>query len=131
MFLHSFKYSFKDFIRNRIILFWIILFPVLLGTLFKFAFGGIYDANTRFKEIPAAVVSENEKSALKTALDEIEKSDNPLFKVTYTDKETALKMLENGEVDGIIYDDILNPTLSVRSEGGITESIIKSFLDRV
>ena len=130
MFLHSFKYSFKDLIRSRIVLFWIILFPVLLGTLFKFAFGGIYDANTKFKEIPTAVVSDNEASALKTALDEIEKSDNPLFKVTYTDKETALKMLENGDIDGIIYDDILNPTLSVRSEGGITESIIKSFLDR-
>lgn len=130
MFLHSFKYSFKDFIRNKIILFWIILFPVLLGTLFKFAFGGIYENNTKFKEIPTAVVSENEKSALKTALDEIEKSDNPLFKVTYTDEETALKMLENGDVDGIIYDDILNPTLSVRSEGGITVSIIKTFLDR-
>ena len=49
MFLHSFKYSFKDLIRSRIVLFWIILFPVLLGTLFKFAFGGIYDANTKFK----------------------------------------------------------------------------------
>lgn len=130
MFLHSFKYSFKDFIRNKIILFWIILFPVLLGTLFKFAFGGIYENNTKFKEIPTAVVSENETSALKTALDEIEKSDSPLFKVTYTDEETALKMLENGEVDGIIYDDILNPSLSVRSEGGITVSIIKTFLDR-
>lgn len=130
MFLHSFKYSFKDFIRNKIILFWIILFPVLLGILFKFAFGGIYENNTKFKEIPTAVISENETSALKTALDEIEKSDNPLFKVTYTDEETALKMLENGDVDGVIYDDILNPTLSVRSESGITSSIIKTFLDR-
>lgn len=130
MFLHSFKYSFKDFIRNKIILFWIILFPVLLGILFKFAFGGIYENNTKFKEIPTAVISENETSALKTALDEIEKSENPLFKVTYTDEEAALKMLENGDVDGVIYDDILNPTLSVRSESGITSSIIKTFLDR-
>lgn len=130
MFLHSFKYSFKDFIRNKIILFWIILFPVLLGILFKFAFGSIYENNTKFKEIPTAVVSENEKSTLKTALDEIEKSDSPLFKVTYTDEETALKMLEKGEVEGVIYDDILNPTMSVRSEGGITVSIIKTFLDR-
>lgn len=131
MFLHSFKYSFKDFIRNKIILFWIVLFPMLLGVMFNFAFSGIYDSSTKFSEIPAAVVSDNSFSILKSLLDEMDKSeDTRLFKITYTDEETALKMLENGEVDGIIYDDIFEPKLSVRGESEITVSIIKTFLDR-
>ncbi len=130
MFLHSFKYSFKDFIRNKIILFWIVLFPMLLGVMFNFAFGGIYDSTTKFSEIPAAVVSNGSFSILKNLLDEMDKSDTKLFKITYTDEETALSMLENGEVDGVIYDDFLEPKLSIRGESGITVSIIKTFLDR-
>ncbi|MGN0578466.1 MAG: ABC transporter permease [Ruminiclostridium sp.] len=130
MFLHSFKYSFMDFIRNRIILFWIVLFPMLLGVMFNFAFGGIYDSTTKFSEIPAAVVTNGNFSILKNLLDEMDKSDTKLFKITYTDEETALSMLENGEVDGVIYDDFLEPKLSVRGESGITVSIIKTFLDR-
>lgn len=130
MFFHSFKYSFKDFVRNRIILFWIVLFPMILGVMFNFAFGGIYDTTTKFSEIPAAVVSDNSFSILKNVLDEMDKSDTKLFKITYTDEETALEMLENGEVDGVIYDDFLEPKLSVRGESGITVSIIKTFLDR-
>ena len=131
MFLHSFKYSFKDFIRNRILLFWIIMFPMILGVMFNFAFSGIYDSSTKFSEIPAAVVSEGDFSILKSLLKEMDKNeDTRLFKIAYTDEETALKMLEDGEIDGIIYDDIFEPSLSVRGESGITVSIIKSFLDR-
>ena len=130
MFFHSFKYSFKDFVRNRIILFWIVLFPMILGVMFNFAFGGIYDSTTKFSEIPAAVVSDNSFSILKNVLDEMDKSDTKLFKITYTDEETALEMLEKGEVDGVIYDDFLEPKLSVRGESGITVSILKTFLDR-
>lgn len=130
MFFHSFKYSFKDFVRNRIILFWIVLFPMILGVMFNFAFGGIYDTTTKFSEIPAAVVSDNSFSILKNVLDEMDKSDTKLFKITYTDEETALEMLEKGEVDGVIYDDFLEPKLSVRGESGITVSILKTFLDR-
>lgn len=130
MFLHSFKYSFKDFVRNRIILFWIVLFPMILGVMFNFAFGGIYDSTTKFSEIPAAVVTNGNFSILKNVLDEMDKGDTKLFKITYTDEETALSMLENGEVDGVIYDDFLEPKLSVRGESGITVSILKTFLDR-
>lgn len=130
MFFHSFKYSFKDFVRNRIILFWIILFPMILGVMFNFAFGGIYDSTTKFSEIPAAVVTNGNFSILKNVLDEMDKSDTRLFKITYTDEETALEMLEKGEVDGVIYDDFLEPKLSVRGESGITVSILKTFLDR-
>lgn len=130
MFFHSFKYSFKDFVRNRIILFWIVLFPMILGVMFNFAFGGIYDSTTKFSEIPAAVVTNGNFSILKNVLDEMDKSDTRLFKITYTDEETALEMLEKGEVDGVIYDDFLEPKLSVRGESGITVSILKTFLDR-
>ncbi len=130
MFFHSFKYSFKDFVRNRIILFWIILFPMILGVMFNFAFGGIYDSTTKFSEIPAVVVTNGNFSILKNVLDEMDKSDTKLFKITYTDEETALEMLEKGEVDGVIYDDFLEPKLSVRGESGITVSILKTFLDR-
>ena len=50
MFLHSFKNTFKYLLRQRDMLFWALVFPIVLGIFFKLAFGGISD-NWKFKTI--------------------------------------------------------------------------------
>ena len=57
MFFHDFKYSFLLLIRNKVELFWLLAFPIILGTFFYFAFGNLYDTTERFSEIPVAVSS--------------------------------------------------------------------------
>ena len=37
MFGHNFKYTFKVLMRNRILLFWTFVFPLVLGTMIKLA----------------------------------------------------------------------------------------------
>ena len=58
MFLHNFKYSLKILIRNKALLFWTFLFPLVLGLFFKMAFSNI-EASETFKAIDIAVVNDD------------------------------------------------------------------------
>ena len=55
--LHLLKYSFLSKIRNFNIVFWPLVFPLVLGTFFYFAFGNINEAD--FQTVPVAVVKED------------------------------------------------------------------------
>ncbi|HOS30851.1 MAG TPA: ABC transporter permease [Treponemataceae bacterium] len=132
MFLHLFLYRLKSFFRTRSIIFWTMLFPILLSTLFKFAFGSSSDILENYKTIPvgAAVVSENAESErflsiLKSA--EFSK-DNPMFSIKAGDLESSKKLLVDGQIDGII---ILDSSFSVLfSKSNINQSIIRQFVNR-
>lgn len=63
-----------------------------------------------------------------TVLDNLESEKEPLFAVTYTDEQTALSLLKEQKVDGILY---AGETLSLSfSENGVEQTIIKSFAEQ-
>lgn len=130
MFLHCFKYSFLDLIRTKVAIFWVICFPMILGTLFNFAFMNIYDSEDKFNTIPVAVVNGCDEGGVKSLIESMEKDGSEFVKASYVSKDEALTLLKNSEVDGIIYDDIAEPELTVRTGGGMSASIIKVFLDQ-
>ena len=77
--LHLLKYSFLSKIRNFNIVFWPLIFPLVLGTFFYFAFGNINEAD--FQTVPVAVVKKaSADTFFMTYLDEVEKSSPDLFK---------------------------------------------------
>ena len=43
MFFHNFKYSLKNAFRQKEFLFWILAFPIILGTFFYVAFNSMYE----------------------------------------------------------------------------------------
>lgn len=49
--LQIFKYNLKQLLHNRSELFWVILFPIILGSLFKAAFSNI-TAVKNFRQFP-------------------------------------------------------------------------------
>jgi predicted Zn-dependent peptidase len=59
MFLHILKYNFISALRVKQLNFWILIFPIILGTLFNIAFSGIMDSE-KFKTIPVAIVEKSE-----------------------------------------------------------------------
>ena len=63
MYFHSFYYSFKTLLRNRPQVFWCFAFPILLATMFHFAFSGL-SSNESFSAIPVAIVTEENTSDL-------------------------------------------------------------------
>lgn len=110
------------------LIFWLMIFPIILGTLFKIAFGGIYEKTHEFSTIPAAIVENKESKTFRSVIKSIEEEEEPLLSVTYTDEEDALALLQSGKVEGIIYvDDVLS--LTVAGEG-MEETILKSFVEQ-
>ncbi len=100
MFLHNFKYELKIFLRSKSMILWLILFPIVLGTLFKIAFASIYEKTTVFSPIPTAIVETGENQVFQEVLTAVSGEDESLLDVTRTDEETALAMLKNGDVEG-------------------------------
>ena len=128
MFLHILKYELKNGLRNKDLIIWLVLFPIVLGTFFKVAFGNIYEKDNKFNAIPVAVVEVKENAAFRQVIEGIESADEPFLKVSYTDDEKAKKLLEHGDVEGIIYtDDKLRLTVK---EKGVQESILKLFIEQ-
>ena len=105
MFLHNLKYELITTLRVRDLIIWMMIFPVVLGTFFKIAFGSIYENDTLFNTIPTAVVENEKNDIFHSIVEDIENSDEPLLKVSYMSEEEAMKALENDEVKGIIYVD--------------------------
>ena len=59
MFFHMYKYRLKTLFNQKEEFFWILLFPIILGTFFFLAFADITKKNETFETINIAVVKEN------------------------------------------------------------------------
>lgn len=128
MFFHNIKYELLSSIREKGVVIWLIIFPIILGTLFKTAFSGIYEKTEVYSTIPVAVVENEQNEVFRSVIDTIESADKPLLKVTFTDAEEARELLKAKEVEGIIYVDE-EISLGV-AEQGIEETILKAFTEQ-
>ena len=90
--LHLLKYSFLSKVRNFNIIFWPLVFPLVLGTFFYFAFGNINEAD--FQTVPVAVVKKDTADTFfLTYLDQVEKSSPDLLKAEEMPEKEALEAL--------------------------------------
>ena len=126
MFYHIFRYRLKILLFDKSTMFWTLLFPILLATLFHLAFGQL-GAQETFRAIDTAVVDSGKAEDFISLVKSLSTGDERLFNLQLTTKEEALNLLAAGEVQGIIEtgDQI---TLTV-SRPGIKQSILKTFID--
>jgi len=135
---HIFMYQIKVLLRKRTLLFWNLMFPIILGTLFYFAFSNTNKAQF-FSSIPVAVVYEKGADQnFKTVLEAVSKSDNnkqnagtseQLFSLhIVSDEKEAKELLSGGKIEGYILAGTAEKL--VIKENGYNQTIIKSFLDR-
>lgn len=128
MFFHNFKYSLKNAFRQKEFLFWLLAFPIILGTFFYVAFNSMYEKESMFNKIPVAIVENTENTAFKEVIKELSSGEDAIFDSKFTDSQTALDMLKTNDIIGIInVDSELSLTVS---NDGIKQTIIKSFLDQ-
>lgn len=127
-----FQYSLKQLIRNRAELFWVLFFPIILGTMFKLAFSNL-SADESFQTIPVAIV--NEEGSLSNAFvetaEELSKGEKPFLKVHYCDEKKALDLLEEQKVDGIIYagDKVSLTVSSDMGNAALNQNILQTFIE--
>jgi len=131
MFLHIFLYRFKCLIRDKQVMFWIFMFPILLATLFKMAIPDVGNLE-KFEPIDIAVVSNIEyqesdvfKSALSSVSDKASDSDL-MFNVKVTTLEEANELLINNKIKGYILMD--NGPKVIVKESGFSQTILKGFI---
>lgn len=133
MFKHNFKYSLKILFRNKSLIFWTFIFPIILGTFFKLAFKDI-ENNEAFHPFDIAVVESNDfnnNEIFKEAIKSVSKDDdNKLFNVKYVSKSDANKLLEDKKVTG--YLEFIGNDVNIKiNDNGIYETILKFFVDEV
>lgn len=103
-------------------MFWTVLFPIILSTLFHFAFGGLNE-NPAIESVSVAYVGgESTDESLLAAMEE-----TGLFTIEKLSLTEATEKLSSGEVLGIIENSAgIKMTVA---KNGIEESVIKAFLD--
>lgn len=131
MFYDNLKYRIKCIIRDKQMMFWNLLFPIILATLFNLALSNLSTAE-EFSIIDIAIVKDNNFNNNKEFIDVVKtvsdnKQDNDLFNVEYTSNEKAKKLLDNNKIEGYIYFD--KDINVVVKKSGINQTIIKTFVD--
>ena len=131
MFLHNFKYELLSSLRVKDVVIWLILFPIALGTCFKVAFSSVYDNTMVFETIDVAVVEDTDEmqaQMFRQIIKDVKMDDQPMFKVKYTTKEKALKMLEDEKVSAVIFEG--EELKMTTASNGLKATIVQSFLNQ-
>lgn len=129
MFLHNFKYTLKILLKNKSLIFWTLLFPIILGTLFYFAFMDI-ESKEVFNSLDVAVVKDQNFLSdifLKEVIEELDKEN--ILNITYTTKEEASNLLKDEKITG--YLQVYDKPLAVINQNGINETIFKNIIEEI
>ena len=124
--------TWKRLLRNKGNTFWILCFPIVLGTLFNVAFSNMA-ASEDMTTISVAVVCEDDTygDALKQSIETLSEGDDAMLKATFCNKKKAMDLLEAKDVTGIIYSGE-NAKLSISanmSTESLNQSILQAFVN--
>lgn len=127
--IHYF-YRLKRLLRMKQLFFWSIIFPLLLGTVFKVAFSDATNKDWGFATIPVAVTTEEngaQDEAFISFLKEMKNGDAAFFAVEECDRETAEAMLSGGDVSAVIVTG--EKTKVILKENGLNSTVVKTVVD--
>jgi len=131
MFWNIYSKRILSSLRDKDFLIWTWIFPVLLATMFFATFSGL-DTVGQLRTIPVGIINDasfRQDSAFRTALESVSGENDGLFDLTmFVDTAEANAVLESGEIVGYILAGEI-PKLVVSADG-ISQTIIKGFLDR-
>jgi ABC-2 type transport system permease protein len=130
VFNHIFITRLKCLLRDKQLVFWTLMFPIVLATLFKLSLANISSTEV-FKAINIAVVNNQnyeKNQGFKGAIEQVSKEGTgKLFNSTLADEKNAEDLLKNSKIVGYIY---LNPEINlVVKSSGLNQTVIKSFID--
>lgn len=130
--LHLFKYRFLQTVRDIPNMFWALVFPLILGTLFYVSFGSAGLASTgeaKWEAVKVAVILEDNSSENASAFKRfLEEMDGDTLDIQNISSESeAIRALQEESIRGIYYVKE-SPCLTVK-QNGINESILTALLD--
>lgn len=141
MFWHLYKNRIKVLLHNGYLLFWLGLFPIILGTLFNLAFSNITEKAESLDTISVVLTTEKEtiedtkqlverNEGFAAFLDTME--DEGYFQITYATYEEAMEIVGRDEADGalLLTESENGLDMSLLFSGrGINETILKNIIN--
>ena len=128
MFITSFVTRIKCALRDKGMIFWTLLFPMMLATLFYFCFSNL-DSADAFSPVKTAVVADQAYRQA-AGFQAAKEGEDRLLQLTRVEtREEADRLLEDGRVEGYLTIEDGTPKLTVRDDG-LNQTILKSFLDQ-
>lgn len=125
--MHTFFYQLKLLFRNRFMMFWTFIFPLILATFFNLAFSQLISSEG-FEPAKLAVVVEKENKEFQSLLNDLSENNNDqLLDTQYVSLNQAQDLLKSQKIDGyIVLDDDIKITFL---ENGIAQTIIQNIAD--
>lgn len=133
MFRHIYVSSLKIFLREKNTVFWLLVFPMILAIFFKMGFSGLTDGES-FEVIPVVMVCDEENAEAAAIYKQILGELSDMLDVSYTDAESAEKLLEEGKVDACLtieYRDNVPMLAMTIMESELNQSILKEITDKI
>ncbi len=133
MFYHNLKYALKILFQNKMLVFWTIFFPIILGTFFSMAFSNIENSE-KLETIKIAIINnnnwqENEMMQITFANLDIKKQETGLFDIQYVEEEKAKELLETDEITG--YLEMQDKAKITVKKSGIKETVLKNVVEEI
>ena len=113
MFFRNIKYEIQLNIRTKEVLIWMVLFPILLGVFYRFAFGQL---GKEMSAIPVAVVENTEDKMFRMMYQKVDRSTGGMLEATYCTEEEAYEKLNKDEVAGVILINPADPKAAVTTD---------------
>ena len=129
--MHMYKYRLRCLGRDREMVFWTFVFPLILATLYHFAFGQLMGRQETFSPVKAVVIASDayrQNVPFRQALSAMSgPGEGQLIELTVTDDREARRLLEDGAVAGVIT--VGDSVELIVRQSGIEQSILKAILD--
>lgn len=120
--LRLLKYNFLQILQERMLLFWMLAFPLIVSGLFHLAFGNWMDTG-RMEPVPAAYTGTDETFAAY-----LDRLDGKMIELQTLDVTEAQKALEDDEIQGIFHTEGEEIYLEVNTSG-LRESVLSLLAD--
>lgn len=130
MFVHIFRYRLKCLFKDKVTIFWTMMFPLVLATFFQLALANI-GRGEKFSPINVAVVNDesyNNYQVFQSVLHEVSTGEDRMFNLQATSLNNAGQLLQDGKIVGYIV--VEDPIRLVVSDSGLSQNIIRILLDR-
>lgn len=130
MFWHIFKYRLKTILHTKEEIFWILIFPIALGSCFFAAFSNITASSEDFNTIDVAVIYEDNKvdSTFASFMAIATAGDDAYLNVVTTDSKKAGSLLSDDKITSIIYVKDGIPSLKFKAKG-LYQTILKEIMN--
>lgn len=132
MILHNLKYNIKSLFRNKTLIFWTYMFPILLGIFFNMAFSNI-EKDEMLGTINLSIVDNfnyKDREIYIDTLSSLTSGEDKLFNIEYKSLEDASTSLEDGSIDGIVSFQDNEPVIIIK-DNGTKETVISFVINEI